>query len=71
MAQHTPAQLGAKRIPTMSASMLEDRTRPLVAEPPPIWLRHRMQRRHMSESTSAPRRAREWFSRLARRAPDA
>ena len=71
MAQHTPAQLGAKRIPTMSSSMLEDRTRPLVIDPTPIWLRHRMERRHMTESTSAPRRAREWFSRLARRSPEA
>jgi hypothetical protein len=55
----------------MSASMLEDRTRPLAAEPTPIWLRHRLQRRHMSESTSPPGRAREWFERLARRAPEA
>jgi len=55
----------------MSASMLDERTRPLDAEPVPIWLRHRLQRRHMTESTTAPRRAREWFSRLARRAPQA
>jgi hypothetical protein len=51
--------------------MLDERTRPLGKEPTPIWLRHRLQRRHMSESTSAPRRAREWFERMARRAPRA
>ena len=55
----------------MSASMLDERTRPTEVEPTPIWLKHRMQRRHMTESTSAPRRAREWFSRLARREPEA
>ena len=71
VAQHTPAQLGAQRVPTMSATVLEDRTRPLEVEPPPIWLRHRLQRRHMTETTSAPRRARDWFSRLARKAPEA
>ena len=71
MAQHTPVQLGAQRLPMMSASTLDERTRPPDVEPPPIWLRHRLQRRHMTESTSAPRRAREWFSRLARRAPEA
>ena len=71
MAQHTPIHLGAKRVPTMSASTLDERTRPLGAGPTPIWLKHRMQRRHMSESTSAPRRARDWFNRLARRAPEA
>ena len=71
MAQHTPARPGSQRVPIMSGSMLEDRTRPLGKEPTPIWLRHRLQRRHMSESTSSPRRAREWFDRLARRTPDA
>lgn len=71
MAQHTPAQLGAQRVPMMSASTLDERTRPVEAKPTPIWLKHRMERRHMTESTSAPRRAREWFSRLARRAPEA
>jgi hypothetical protein len=71
VAQHTPVNLGAKRIPMMSASALDARTRPLDKEPTPIWLRHRLQRRHMEESTSAPGRAREWFSRLSRRAPDA
>ena len=55
----------------MSASMLDERTRPTEVEPTPIWLKHRMQRRHMTETTSAPRRAREWFSRLARRGPEA
>lgn len=63
--------LRGQRVPMMSASMLDERTRPLEAEPTPIWLKHRMQRRHMSESTTAPRRAREWFSRLARRSPPA
>ncbi len=71
MAQHTPTQLGSQRVPIMSASTLEDRTRPLGKEPTPIWLRHRLQRRHMTEATSSPRRAREWFNRLARRSPDA
>ena len=71
MAQHTPAQLGAQRVPTMSGSTLDERTRPLDKEPTPIWLRHRMQRRHMTETTSAPRRAREWINRMARRAPEA
>ena len=71
MAQHTPVQLGAQRVPTMSASTLDERTRPSDVEPTPIWLKHRMQRRHMTESTTAPRRAREWFNRLARRSPDA
>ena len=71
MAQHTPAQLGAQRVPIMSSSTLDERTRPLEVEPPPIWLRHRLERRHMTESTSAPRRARDWFNRLARRAPEA
>jgi hypothetical protein len=55
----------------MSASMLDERTRPVDVEPTPIWLKHRMQRRHMTESTAAPRRAREWLGRLARRAPQA
>jgi hypothetical protein len=56
----------------MSATMLDDRTRPLEKEPTPIWLRHRMARRHMTESnTSPPRRAREWIQRLAGRAPEA
>ena len=71
MAQNTPVQLGASRLPTMSASMLDDRTRPPEVESTPIWLRHRMERRHMTETNSGPRRAREWFSRLARRGPDA
>ena len=71
MAQHTPAQLGAQRVPMMSASALDERTRPLEVEPTPIWLKHRMRRRHMTESTTPPRRAREWFNRLARRGPDA
>ena len=71
VAQHTPAHLGAQRVPTMSASTLDERMRPVELEPTPIWLKHRMERRHMTESTSAPRRAREWFSRLARRAPEA
>ncbi len=71
MAQHTPAQLGAQRVPMMSAATLDEKTRPAATEPTPIWLKHRMQRRHMTESTSAPRRAREWFNRLARRAPEA
>lgn len=71
MAQHTPVNLGAKRLPMMSAAALDARTRPLEKEPTPIWLRHRLQRRHMQESTSAPRRAREWFDRMARRAPEA
>jgi hypothetical protein len=61
--------MGAQRVPTMSASTLDARTRPLQKEPTPIWLRHRLQRRHMSESTTAPRRAREWFNRMARRSP--
>jgi hypothetical protein len=55
----------------MSRSMLDERTRPLDMEPTPIWLRHRLKRRHMTETTSAPRRAREWFDRLARRGPQA
>lgn len=71
MAQHTPAQLGAQRVPMMSGSTLDERTRPVEPEPTPIWLRHRMQRRHMTESTTAPRRAREWFDRMARRVPRA
>jgi hypothetical protein len=71
VAQHTPAQLGAQRVPMVPASTLDERTRPLGGEPTPIWLRHRLQRRHMTESTSAPRRAREWFGRLARRSPGA
>lgn len=72
VAQHTPAQLGSTRVPIMSASMLDDRTRPVEQAPTPIWLRHRMERRHMAASnTSAPRRAREWIQRLARRAPEA
>mgnify|MGYP001813748898 CR=1 FL=1 len=71
MAQHTPVQLGAQRVPMMSGSTLDERTRPAEQEPTPIWLRHRMQRRHMTESTTAPRRAREWFDRMARRAPKA
>jgi hypothetical protein len=70
VAQNTPLHPGAQRVPMMSASMLDDRTRPLGKEPTPIWLRHRLQRRHMRESTAAPRRAREWLHRLARRGPD-
>ncbi len=66
MAQNTPAQLGAGRIPMMDASMLDARTRPLVGEPTPIWLRHRLQRR--TEQNSPPSRgAREWLDRLAGR----
>jgi hypothetical protein len=71
VAQHTPAQLGAQRVPMMSSTALDERTRPIEHEPTPIWLRHRLQRRHMTESTSAPQRAREWFARMARRAPKA
>ena len=71
MAQNTPVNLGAQRVPIMSAATLDERTRPVETEPTPIWLKHRMQRRHMTESTPAPRRAREWFNRLARRSPEA
>lgn len=71
MAQHTPAHPGSQRVPIMSGSMLDERTRPLDVEPAPIWLKHRLKRRHMTETTSAPRRAREWLDRLARRAPQA
>jgi hypothetical protein len=71
VAQNTPVQLGAQRVPTMSAAMLDARTRPLAKEPTPVWLRHRLERRHMTESTSPPRRARAWFRRMARRSPEA
>ena len=71
MAQNQPANLGAQRVPTMSAATLDAKTRPASSEPTPIWLRHRLQRRHMSESTPAPGRAREWFNRLSRRSPGA
>ncbi len=67
MAQNTPAQLGARRIPMMDGAMLDARTRPLDQEPTPIWLRHRLQRRHMQGSTASSRRAREWIERLAGR----
>jgi hypothetical protein len=71
VAQNQPLDVGAQRVPTMSAATLDAKTRPASSEPTPIWLRHRLQRRHMSESTSAPRRAREWLDRLARRDPGA
>ena len=67
VAQNTPVQLGASRIPMMDASLLDARTRPPEQETTPIWLHHRLQRRHMQESTSPPRRAREWIMRLAGR----
>lgn len=67
MAQNTPAHLGESRVPMMDGAMLDARTRPLHQEPTPIWLRHRMHRRHMRESTPPPRRAREWIERLAGR----
>ena len=51
----------------MDGAMLDARTRPLDQEPTPIWLRHRLQRRHMQQSAASPRRAREWIERLAGR----
>lgn len=71
MAQHNPVQLGSQRLPIMDASMLDARTKPVDQEPTPIWLRHRLQRRHMAETTTSPRRAREWIQRLSGRAPKA
>ena len=70
MAQHTPAQLGSRRMPLMDRAVLDARTRPTNTEPTPIWLGHRLQRRHMRESTTPPQRAREWIQRLAGRATD-
>lgn len=66
MAQHPPLDLEASRVPMMDGALLDARTRPPSDEPMPIWLHHRLGRRHMREGTSPPRRAREWISRLAR-----
>ena len=71
MTQDVRADSDASRVPIMDSSLLDARTRPLEKEPTPIWLRHRMQRRHMTETTAAPRRAREWINRMARRSPEA
>ena len=67
MAQELHAGVGGTRIPMMDGALLDARTRPLDYEPTPIWLRHRLQRRHMAESTTPPRRAREWIRRLTGR----
>jgi len=70
VAQNTPAQLGAGRVPMMDASMLDARTRPLVGEPAPIWLRHRLRhrlQRRTEPNLTSSRRAREWIDRLAGR----
>jgi hypothetical protein len=67
VAHQNPVDIEASRVPIMDRAMLDSRTRPLDREPTPIWLRHRLQRRHMREATPAPRRAREWIVRLAGR----
>lgn len=67
MAHQNPASLGPSRVPMMDGALLDARTRPPDQDPVPIWLHHRLQRRHMREATSAPRRAREWIQRLAGR----
>lgn len=70
MAQHIPIEPQRQRVPMMDPRLLEDRTRPLAEEPTPIWLRHRLQRRHMQETTTAPKRARRWLRQLAGRTAD-
>lgn len=67
MAQHVPIEPQPQRVPMMDAAMLDARTRPVEHEPVPIWLRHRLQGRHMREATTPPGRARSWLRQLAGR----
>jgi hypothetical protein len=45
VAQNIPVQPEPQRVPMMDAGMLEDRTRPALKAPTPIWLGHRLQSR--------------------------
>ena len=69
MAQHTPVQFGATRVPMMDGAALDARTRPLDRELTPVGMRLRLQARRMRAPAAARSRAREFIDRLAGRTP--
>lgn len=67
MAQHTPVQLSATRVPMMDGAALDARTRPLDRPPTSVWLRHRLSPVPAQRPVPVRLRAREWLGRMAGR----